>query len=400
MMLLEPMQMPDRAIRVNAEEWWIKPAPDKNPVRVPADKIIEADDALFLAKDVLEQYPELALDKTDTRKVGKVEHVRINPAYKEKYGLYEIGPMEQGFATTLGNSLRRVLLSSIQGAAVRYVKVEGLHHEFTAIDGGDIDYIDLILKLKKLVFKVSTLEEVKLTLDHEGTGPVTAADIKDTEYCRILNKELYFFDMNEDKPFHMEIWVGVGRGYVPADRQDMENKPVGVIPVDSIYSPVQKVNFTAGQQRVGERIDFDRLTMEIWTNTSIEPRSSLYLAAKILKDFFLRIAQFDEEPEYVEDIQMDPELEHKEKLLNMNVKDLELTVRSSNCLAAAKIETVGELVSKTEHEMLKYRNFGKKSLDEITLLLDKYDLHLGMDVEAIFEQIEEAKKRVTKAKKG
>jgi len=316
------------------------------------------------------------------------------------YGKFEIGPLEPGFATTIGNTLRRVLLSSIQGAAVRYVKIEGLHHEFVPIPGSTSDYIDLILRLKKLVFKADTVNEVKLVLEHKGKGVITAADIQMSDGIVIINPELELLELTEDIDFVMELWVGVGRGYIQADDQDMEDRPVGVIPVDSIYSPVTKVNYEAGHQRVGEKTDFDRLVMEVWTDGSIEPKDALFLSAKILKDFYGKIALFEEEPEYLEEVEMDPELERMDKLLNMSVKELELTVRSSNCLAAAKIETIGELVAKSENEMLKYRNFGKKSLDEITALLENYGLHLGMDVEKILGEVELAKRRVTSRKKG
>ncbi|MCD4828767.1 MAG: DNA-directed RNA polymerase subunit alpha [Candidatus Cloacimonetes bacterium] len=321
-------------------------------------------------------------------------------SYTETYGKFEIGPLEPGFATTIGNTLRRVLLSSIQGAAIRYVKIEGLHHEFVPIPGSSADYIDLILRLKKVVFKMDTINEVKLTLEHSGKGMITAGDITGSADVNVVNTDLELLEMTEDVEFLMELWVGVGRGYVSADDHDMEDQAVGVIPVDSIYSPVTRVNFKAGHQRVGEKTDFDKLSMDVWTDGSIEPKDALFLSAKILKDFYGKISLFDEEPEYLEEVEMDPELEQLNKQLTMSVKELELTVRSSNCLAAAKIETIGELVAKTDQEMLKYRNFGKKSLDEITSLLAKYDLHLGFPVDEKMSLIEEAKKRVTTRRKG
>lgn len=404
MMLLEPLQMPEEAVKTAEESYLVKVNPDGVKISIPATMCQIQNDCFWIRNDEDDDPTfdgQIKIDEANTINVGGSTFVKAEISYKEKAGVYTIGPLEPGFATTIGNTLRRVLLSSIQGSAVRFVKVEGLHHEFSPVPGGDVDYIDLILRLKKLVFKMDTLEEIKLELHHtSGSGLVTAAEIIDNDGCRVINKELVLFELTEDVEFHMDIWVGSGRGYVSADNQNMEEKPVGVIPVDSIYSPILHANFIAGQQRVGERIDFDKLTMEITTDCSIEPRNALYLSAKILRDFYEKIILFDEEPEYIEDVEMDPELDHKDKLLNMNVKDLELTVRSSNCLAAAKIDTIGELVSKTEHEMLKYRNFGKKSLDEITALLEKYELHLGMDVAAIRAQIEEAKKRVTRGTKG
>jgi DNA-directed RNA polymerase subunit alpha len=320
--------------------------------------------------------------------------------YSSTYGKFEIGPLEPGFATTIGNTLRRVLLSAIQGAAVRYVKIEGLHHEFTPVPHSDSDYIDVILRLKNLILKCDSVNEERIVLEHKGKGPVTAADILERAGIEIINKDLFLLNLVDDVDFTMEIWVGVGRGYVPADDHNVEERPVGVIPVDSIYSPVTKVNFLTGHQRVGEKIDFDKLTVEVWTDGSIDPRDSLYLSAKILRDLYSTIVRFEKEPEYVEEVEMDPELERLQKLFTMNVKELELTVRSSNCLSAAKIETIGELCAKSENEMLKYRNFGKKSLDEINSLLTNYNLSLGMDVDGIMRRIEEAQRKVTAKKKG
>ena len=324
------------------------------------------------------------------------EQVKVDEkTYSPTYGKFEIGPLEAGFATTIGNTLRRVLMSSIQGTAIRFVKIEGLHHEFAPIPGGDSDFIDVILKLKKMVLKSETVNEEKLVLEHKGIGPVTAGEIQETADVEIINKDLVLLEMAEDVEFKMEIWVGIGRGYVSADQHNMEEKPVGVIPIDSIYSPVVKVNFEAGQQRVGERIDYDKLIMEITTDGSIDPKDSLYLAAKILRDLYDRLVLFETEPEYIEEVEMDPELERMEKILDTAVNELELSVRCSNCLSAAKIDSIGELVGKNENEMLKYRNFGKKSLEEINALLDKYALSLGMDVKGIRKKIDDAKGKVT-----
>lgn len=315
--------------------------------------------------------------------------------YGPTFGKFEIGPLEPGFAITIGNTLRRVLFSAIQGTAIRFVKIEGLHHEFAPIPGTDSDFIDLILKLKKVVIKSESVNEELLVLEHKGIGPVTAGEIKETADVKIINKDLILFQMNEDIDFRMELWVGIGRGYASAETHDMEEKPVGVIPIDSIYSPVTKVNFEIGNQRVGEKIDYDKIIIEINTDGSIDPKDSLYLAAKILRDLYDKIVLFEKEPEYIEEIEMDPELERMEKILVTNVNELELSVRCSNCLSAAKIETIGELVEKTENEMLKYRNFGKKSLEEINALLEKYDLSLGMNVIGIHKKINDAKKRIT-----
>lgn len=328
---------------------------------------------------------------------NKVEFER--QSYSLYYGKCEISALEPGYATTIGNTLRRILLSSIQGAATRFVRIEGLHHEFAPIPGTDTDFNDFILNLKRIVFTSDTLNEVKLELNHSGLGPVTAGEIQETADIKVVNKDLVLFNVIEDTDINIEIWVGVGRGYVPADKQNVDDKPVGVIPVDAIYSPITRCNFTTENYRVGERTDYDKLIMEIYTNGAIEPRNALYLSAKLLKDIYTHMVHFEEEPDYVEEITMDPELEKLDKLLDMPVKDLELTVRSGNCLVAAKIETIGELVSKTEPDMLKYRNFGKKSLDEIKDLLLKYDLTLGMDVDGIRKKVIEAKNRTNNIKK-
>ncbi|HNQ39198.1 MAG TPA: DNA-directed RNA polymerase subunit alpha [Candidatus Cloacimonas sp.] len=314
-------------------------------------------------------------------------------SYSRTYGKFEIGPLEPGFGTTLGNTLRRILLSSIQGAAIRFVRIEGLHHEFCPIPGTNSDYIDLILRLKQLVIYSSSVEEVPLVLEHKGKGVITASMIQEAAYVKIINKDLYLLEVVDDIDFRLEMIVGIGRGYISADRQNPEGKAVGFIPIDSIYSPVLKVNFSVSHQRVKERMNFDRLIMEIYTNGATEPSIALFLSAKILKDMAAKISLFEIEPQYIRDIELDPELEMLERKLAKSVREIELSVRAANCLSQAKIETIGDLVSKTEAEMLKFRNFGKKSLEEINQKLKTYDLHLGMDVESIYRQIREARSR-------
>ncbi len=317
-------------------------------------------------------------------------------SYSKTYGKFEIGPLEPGFGTTLGNTLRRVLLSSIQGAAVRFVRIEGLHHEFIPIPGTNSDYIDLILRLKQLVIASSSVEEITVVLEQKGKGVVTASQIQENSHIRIINKDLYLLEVTEDIDLKIELIIGIGRGYIPADRQNPEGKAIGFIPIDSVYSPILKVNFSVSHQRVKERMNFDRLILDVHTNGAVEPKIALFLAAKILKDMFARLSLFDTEPEYIRDVELDPDLEEKERILSMSVKEIELTVRAANCLDAAGIYTIGELVSKSEPEMLKYRNFGKKSLEEIIQKLKKYDLELGMDVDTIYRKIKEAKSRGVK----
>jgi DNA-directed RNA polymerase subunit alpha len=313
--------------------------------------------------------------------------------YSKTYGKFEIGPLEPGFGTTIGNTLRRVLLSSIQGAAVRHVRIEGLHHEFTPIPGTNSDYIDLILRLKQLVVQSNVVDEVMIELEHKGKGVVTAAEIRETADVKIINKDLYLLEVTDNIDLKIELWIGIGRGYVSADRQVVEGKPVGTIPIDSIYSPVMKVNFSVTHQRVKERMNYDKLILEIWSNGSYEPKHALFLSAKILKDMFSKLCLFEVEPEYIRDVQLDPELEELERILKMSVKEIELTVRAANCLDQANIYTIGELVGKSEAEMLKFRNFGKKSLEEIVQKLKKYELTLGMDVDSIYRRINDARSR-------
>mgnify|MGYP001108473665 CR=1 FL=1 len=300
-------------------------------------------------------------------------------SYSRTYGKFEIGPLEPGFGTTLGNTLRRILLSSIQGAAIRFVRIEGLHHEFCPIPGTNSDYIDLILRLKQLVIYSSSVEEVPLVLEHKGKGVITASMIQEAAYVKIINKDLYLLEVVDDIDFRLEMIVGIGRGYISADRQNPEGKAVGFIPIDSIYSPVLKVNFSVSHQRVKERMNFDRLIMEIYTNGATEPSIALFLSAKILKDMAAKISLFEIEPQYIRDIELDPELEMLERKLAKSVREIELSVRAANCLSQAKIETIGDLVSKTEAEIVQK--------------LKKYDLHLGMDVESIYRQIREARSR-------
>lgn len=313
--------------------------------------------------------------------------------YSRTYGKFEIGPLEPGYGTTIGNTLRRVLLSSIQGAAVRHVRIEGLHHEFTPIPGTNSDYIDLILRLKQLVVQTNVIDEVRIELEHKGKGVVTASEIRETAEVRIINKDLYLLEVTEDIDLKIELWVGIGRGYVPADKQDVEGKPVGAIPIDSVYSPILKVNFSVTHQRVKEKMNYDKLILEVWSNGAYEPKHALFLSAKILKDMFSKLCLFEVEPEYIRDVQLDPELEELERIMKMSVKEIELTVRAANCLDQANIYTIGELVGKSEAEMLKFRNFGKKSLEEIVQKLKKYDLTLGMDVDSINRRISDARSR-------
>lgn len=317
-------------------------------------------------------------------------------SYTQNYGKFTVSPIEPGYGLTIANTLRRVLLTSMIGAAVRFVRIEGLHHEFVPIPGSDTDFIDLILKLKKLVIKMDSMEEVMATIEHSGKGVITTSDFNLPAGVEIVNQEYPLLEMTQDTDFRMEVWIGAGRGYVPSDEQIGDEKPTGVIAIDSIYTPVLNVNFKKENERVGKKIDYDKIILEITTDGSVEPKYCFFMSAKLLRDFYDKMVLFEKEPEYIKEIKMDSELKRLDELLNTNVKELELSVRSSNCLLTAKLETIKDLVTKTEVEMLKYRNFGRKSLNEIKEILSQYDLSLGMDVTKIEKKIEEAKKIINK----
>ncbi len=308
------------------------------------------------------------------------------------YGKFKIEPFERGFGYTIGNSLRRALLSSIQGAAVVAVKIDGVLHEFDTIDGIKEDVTDIILNLKQLIIMMHCDEPKFITLETEKKGELTAADIKEVAEIEILNKDLLIATATKKVPLKIEMLIGHGRGYVSADSHNLSDYEIGLIPMDSNFSPVVKVKYEVKNTRVGQRVDFDSLNLEIFTDGSVTPEDALGYGAKILKDHFLLFIHFDEEPfEEEEEEEVDEELLKMRELLDRNVEELELSVRSSNCLKAAKIKTLGELVQKTESDMLKYRNFGRKSLKEITDILEGMGLHLGMDVDDILRSDEEKK---------
>ncbi|HUV37057.1 MAG TPA: DNA-directed RNA polymerase subunit alpha [Patescibacteria group bacterium] len=301
------------------------------------------------------------------------------------FSRFTVEPLERGFGNTIGNSLRRILLSSIQGAAVTAVKIENVLHEFGTIKGVKEDVTDIVLNLKQLVFKMHCDDPKYLTIDVNKKGEVTAADINENADIEILNKDLLIATCTEKAKLKMEILIGHGRGYVPAEMHKLEDYEIGLIPVDSNFSPVTHVNYTVKDTRVGQRTDYDSLGLEIFTNSSVTPEDALGYAAKILKDHMLLFIHFEEEPIEEEEEIVDEEHERMSELLNRSVEELELSVRSSNCLKAANLKTLGELVQKTEADMLKYRNFGRKSLKEIIDILDGMGLHLGMDIETAFD---------------
>jgi len=318
---------------------------------------------------------------------------RDEETYSGQYGKFIAEPLERGFGVTLGNALRRVLLSSLQGAAVNSVKIEGAKHEFTTLPGVFEDVTDVVLNLKDLIIRLDGDDPKPLLLDVEGPGEVTADLFEVPAEMTILNANLHIATLDKGASLRMEVGVGVGRGYVAADQQPMEEAPIGMIPVDSLYSPVKRVTFRVEATRVGQKTDYDRLIIEVWTNGTISPEDAVSHASKILKDHLYLFMNFDQEPEMEEEEEVDERLEQMREIFNRSVDELELSVRSSNCLQSAEIKTIGDLVRKTESEMLKYRNFGRKSLKEISDILRNMNLHFGMDVGAILageKTIEEA----------
>jgi DNA-directed RNA polymerase subunit alpha len=301
--------------------------------------------------------------------------------YSRTYGKFTLGPVERGFGVTIGNSLRRVLLSSIQGAAIIYVKMDGALHEFTTIPGILEDQTDLLLNLKGVRVELLDEEPVTVTVERSGSGVLTAADLQISESFTIQNPDHYLATLDEDAEVKMDVTVGPGRGYVPAEELEDPEMPIGVVPLDAVYSPILRVNYEVDNMRVGRRTDFEKVEMEIWTDGSIEPDMALSHGAKILKDHYLVLMSFEEEPEEERVVEIDEETLRVHELLKMPVDELELSVRSANCLRAANIKAIGDLVQKSESEMLKYRNFGRKSLSELADILHEMGLHFGMDIE-------------------
>ena len=298
-----------------------------------------------------------------------------------EYGKFVAEPLERGYGTTLGNALRRILLSSLQGAAITSVRIEGVQHEFSTIVGVVEDVTDIVLNLKEIRLRMHSPEPRTITLEAKGPKRVKASDIKADPMVEILNKDRHVAELSENATLRMEMTVRMGKGYVPAERNLEENAPIGTIPIDAIFSPIKKVNFTVTNARVGQQTDYDRLLLEVWTDGSVLPADAVAYAAKILKDQSTVFINFDEEAE------MPDEPAHLDAgAVNENlykpVEELELSVRAYNCLKNADIKFIGELVQRSEQEMLKTKNFGKKSLNEIKEVLTGMGLSLGMKVES------------------
>lgn len=294
------------------------------------------------------------------------------------YGKFVIEPLERGYGTTLGNSLRRILLSSLPGAAVSSIQIDGVLHEFSTIDGVLEDVTQIILNIKKLALKMHGDGEKTAEINIEGPATVTAADIKTDADVDVLNPEQYICTVAEGAELHMRMTVKDGRGYVPAVQNKTDDMPIGVIAVDSIFTPISRVNYQVESARVGRRSDFDKLTLDVWTNGSINPREAIALAAKILTDHLAIFVNLTDDAKNTE-IMVEKEEDHKEKMLEMTIEELDLSVRSYNCLKRAGINTVQELTNKTEAEMMKVRNLGRKSLEEVKNKLADLGLSLRQD---------------------
>jgi DNA-directed RNA polymerase subunit alpha len=315
--------------------------------------------------------------------------------HTDSYGKFACEPLERGFGTTLGNALRRVLLSSLRGAAITGVKIQDVHHEFSAIPGVLEDVTEILLNLKQVRLKFLSEGDKTLNLEAKGEGKITAGDIRTDGTVEILNPDQHIATLSSDGQVRMEFFARTGKGYVPGEVNQEEIQPIGYIPLDAAFSPIRKVNYTVTQARVGQRTDYDKLTLEVWTDGSLSPESAVAFAAKILKDQLTLFINFEEEPERVEE-----KPEEQPAIMNENlyrgVNELELSVRAANCLRNANIRWIGELVQKSEQEMLKTKNFGRKSLNEIKEILHEMGLHLGMKLENFVppEEVPERKEEI------
>lgn len=312
----------------------------------------------------------------------KIEIVEISE--DNRYGKFVCEPLERGYGTTLGNSLRRILLSSLPGAAITSIRIDGVLHEFSTIPGVRDDVTNIILNLKSLCFKMLSDEPKVLRIDVEGEREVTAADIIPDADIEILNPELHIATLNKEGSLHMEMTVERGRGYVSADKNKKPDHVIGIIPIDSIFSPVLRVNYTVSDTRVGNATDYDKLVLEIWTDGSIRPEEAVSKAASILIShlkLFQNMAGLTEEEEMEDGAFTEAEENDTAKVMEMTIEDLDLSVRSYNCLKRANINTVANLTAKTEEEMMKVRNLGRKSLEEVKKKLQELGLALHKEEE-------------------
>lgn len=295
---------------------------------------------------------------------------------EEHYGEFSIEPLERGYGTTLGNSLRRVLLSSLPGSAITTIRINNIMHEFSTIPGVREDTTEIILNLKRISMRIEETEPQTLLVEAEGENVITARDIRVPPGTKILNPELVIANLEEGAQLYMEMTAENGRGYVPAERNKKPNQPLGIIPIDSIFTPIRKVSFQVEDTRVGQVTDFDKLTIKIWTDGSIKPDEAVSLGAKILSEHLGLFVNLNQRVDNVE-IMVEKEEDERNKIMEMTIEELDLSVRSYNCLKRASINTVQDLINKSEEEMMKVRNLGKKSLEEVQKKLAELDLALS-----------------------
>ncbi|MFD3155645.1 DNA-directed RNA polymerase subunit alpha [Haloimpatiens sp. FM7330] len=304
----------------------------------------------------------------------------IETSQDDSYGKFVIEPLERGYGITLGNSLRRILLSSLPGVAATSIKIDDVLHEFSTVKGVKEDVTELVLNVKTLAFKMTGEGPKTVYIDVEGPGEVTAGDIITDGSVEVINKDLHIATLDADGKLHMEINVNRGRGYVPQNKNKTPDLPIATIPVDSIYTPVKRVNYSVENTRVGQITDYDKLTIELWTNGTIKPEEAISLSAKILIEHFKLFMSLTDNADDME-IMVEKEEDKKEKVLEMTIEELDLSVRSYNCLKRAGINTVQELTERTIDDMMKVRNLGKKSLEEVQKKLDELGLSLKQSEE-------------------
>lgn len=304
----------------------------------------------------------------------------VNVSEDGCYAKFVVEPLERGYGTTLGNSIRRILLSSLPGVAVSSIKIDQVLHEFSTVPGVVEDVTQIILNIKELSFVLYSEGQKVVYIDVHREGEVTAADIKADADVEVLNPDLHIATLNGEHRFYMELTLSSGRGYVPAEKNKLPGQPIGVIPVDSIYTPIRKVNYTVENTRVGQITDYDKLSLEIWTNGTIKPDEAISLGAKILNEHLNLFIDLSDNTKNVE-IMVEKEDTKKEKVLEMTIEELDLSVRSYNCLKRAGINTVEDLINKTEEDMMKVRNLGRKSLEEVLFKLNAMGLALAVSEE-------------------
>jgi DNA-directed RNA polymerase subunit alpha len=298
----------------------------------------------------------------------------------DSYGKFVVEPLERGYGTTLGNSLRRVLLASLPGAAITSIQIDGVLHEFSTVEGVTEDVTQIILNLKKVSLKLDSEEQKDLEIDVKGPAEVTAGDIQGDGEVKVLNPDLYIATVADGAELHIKMTADKGRGYLSANdnKARMDDLAIGVLPIDSIYTPIERVNYTVENARVGQRNDYDKLTLDVWTDGSLTPTEAVSLGAKILTEHLAMFVNLTEEAQNAQ-VMVEKEETHKEKMLEMTIEELDLSVRSYNCLKRAGINTVKELTDRTEADMMKVRNLGQKSLEEIKLKLNDLGVSFRQD---------------------